>query len=98
MELLRSRGVPFESINYFVDPIPAHTLRELIAKLGIAPIDLFRKKEARFKALEIASKNYSDDELIEILAENPELIERPIVVRGNKAILGRPPEHVLTLF
>src|SRR5947208_1481406 len=80
MKLLESKGVDLNVINYFVDPIPAATVRDLIGKLGIKPIDLFRKKEERFKELEIASKNYSDDELIEILAANPELIERPIVV------------------
>lgn len=98
MELLHTRGVEFSAINYFIDPIPADILRDLIAKLGISPIDLFRKKEAKFKELEIGTKNYSNEELIDILAKYPELIERPIVVRGNKAVLGRPPENVLKLF
>ncbi|HEY3875864.1 MAG TPA: arsenate reductase (glutaredoxin) [Candidatus Kapabacteria bacterium] len=98
MELLRSRGVSFDAINYFIDPIPADILRELIEKLGIRPIELFRKKEDKFKDLKIGTSNYSDEELIEILAKYPELIERPIVVRGTKAVLGRPPENVLTLF
>jgi len=98
MKLLESRGVAFDAINYFIDPIPAETLRDLIHKLGIRPIDLFRKKEDRFRNLDIASKTLSDEELIQILADNPELIERPIVVRGEKAVLGRPPENVLQLF
>ena len=98
MELLHDRGVDFSAVNYFIEPIPADILRELIAKLGIAPIELFRKKEEKFKELKIGTKNYSDDELIDILAKYPELIERPIVVRGDKAVLGRPPENVLKLF
>jgi arsenate reductase len=98
MKLLESKGIDLNVINYFIDPIPADTLRDLIKKLGIRPIDLFHKKEERFRELGITSKHYSDEELIEILAKNPELIERPIVVRGNKAVLGRPPENVLKLF
>ena len=98
MKLLESKGVDLNIINYFIDPIPTDTLRVLIQKLGIRPIELFRKKEDRFRELGIGSKNYSDEELIEILGENPELIERPIVVRGDKAVLGRPPENVLQLF
>ena len=98
VKLLADRGIDFDSINYFIDPIPADTLKSLIIKLGIRPIDLFRKKEERFRELEIASKSFSDEELIQILAENPELIERPIVVKGKKAVLGRPPENVAKLF
>jgi arsenate reductase len=98
MKLLESKGVDFNAINYYIDPIPEATLRELIKKLNIAPIDLFRQKEPRFKELGLDKKNLSDQELIKILAENPDLIERPIVVRGNKAVLGRPPENVLALF
>ena len=98
MKLLESQGVQFHSVNYFIDPIPEQTLRELIQKLGILPIDLFRKKEPRFRELGIAATPHSDEELIKILAANPELIERPIIVRGDNAVFGRPPENVLKLF
>jgi arsenate reductase len=98
MELLKSRGVDFDAINYYIDPIAAPRLKELIQMMGIRPIELFRTKEEKFKELGIADGDFSDDELIEILAQNPELVQRPIVVRGPKAILARPAEKVLELF
>jgi len=98
MKLLEAQGIDLDVINYFIDPIPVPRLKELIAMMGIKPIELFRTKEEKFKELNIASKNYSDEELIDILANNPELIQRPIVVRGKKAVLARPAEKVLELF
>ena len=98
IKLLETKGVPFQAINYFFEPIDRETLRVLLGKLGIRPIELFRKKEPRFRELGIAEKELSDEALIDILAENPELIERPIVVRGERAVLGRPPERILELF
>ena len=98
MLLLKEQGVSFDAINYFIDPIPEATLTELVKKLGISPLDLFRKKEPKYRELGIGEKNLSDAELIHLLAENPDLIERPIVVKGDRAVLGRPPENVLKLF
>jgi arsenate reductase (glutaredoxin) len=98
MELLRSRGVEFDAINYYIDPIPASRLKELAQMMGIRPIELFRTKEEKYKEVGIPTGNFSDDELIEILAQNPELVQRPIVVRGTKAVLARPAEKVLELF
>jgi arsenate reductase len=69
-------------------------LRDLIAKLGITPRDLLRKGEQAYRDLQLKDRELSDDELIEIMVENPDLIQRPIVVRGDKAVLGRPPESV----
>lgn len=69
-------------------------LRKLIDKLGIAPRDLLRKGEQVYRDLKLAKLELSDDELIRLMVENPDLIQRPIVVRGNKAVLGRPPEKV----
>jgi arsenate reductase len=96
--LLKDQGVEFDAINYYIDPIPEPTLRDLLKKLGMKPIDLFRKKEAEFSRLGIADRAYSDDELIHLLVEHPDLLQRPIVVRGNKAVLARPAEKVLELF
>jgi arsenate reductase len=69
-------------------------LRDLIAKLGITPRDLLRKGEQAYRDLQLKDRELSDDELIEIMVGNPDLIQRPIVVRGDKAVLGRPPESV----
>lgn len=98
MDLLKSRGVEYDAINYYIDPIPATRLKELIRMMGIRPIALFRTKEEKYKELGIATGNFSDDELIDILSKNPELVQRPIVVRGKKAVLARPAEKVLELF
>lgn len=95
--ILRARGVEFEAINYYENPVSAEQLRDLIAKLGINARDLLRKNEQVYRDLKLAKRELSDDELIELMVENPDLIERPIVVRGKKAVLGRPPENVESL-
>ena len=69
----------------------------MIKKLGIGPRDLLRKGEQVYRDLNLKDREISDDELIEIMVENPDLIQRPIVVRGNKAVLGRPPENIQQL-
>ena len=95
--LLKDRGADFESINYYEQPLSTQELRKLIDKLGIAPRDLLRKGEQVYRDLELGKRDLSDDELIQLMVENPDLIQRPIVVKGNKAVLGRPPESVQEL-
>lgn len=92
--ILRDRGVDFDAVNYYEEPLRGEELRKLIDKLGIAPRDLLRKGEQVYRDLELAKRDLSDEELIQLMVENPDLIQRPIVVRGNKAVLGRPPENV----
>jgi arsenate reductase len=92
--ILRNRGVDFDSVNYYETPISAEELRSLVAKLGISPRDLLRKGEQVYRDLKLGQRDLSDDELIQLMIENPDLIQRPIVVRGDKAVLGRPPENV----
>ena len=96
--LLKERGASFEAINYYETPLTEQRLRGLIEKLGIAPRDLLRKGEQVYRDLNLARREVSADELIRLMVENPDLIQRPIVVRGNKAVLGRPPENVEELF
>ena len=69
----------------------------MIRKLGISPRELLRKGEQAYRDLKLKDRELSDDELINIMVENPDLIQRPIVVRGEKAVLGRPPENVQEL-
>ncbi|HET9529309.1 MAG TPA: arsenate reductase (glutaredoxin) [Blastocatellia bacterium] len=95
--ILREEGVSFESINYYERPLGADQLRSLIAKLGLSPRDLLRKGEKVYKELEIGSRELTDDQIIELMVEHPDLLQRPIVVRGEKAVLGRPPENVKEL-
>jgi arsenate reductase len=72
-------------------------LRELIRKMGIAPRELLRTGEAVYKELELGTREVSDDELMRLMVENPALIQRPIVERGDRAVLGRPTERIREL-
>ena len=95
--ILRDEGVAFEAINYYETPIGADELRRLIRKLGIPARDLLRKGEPVYRDLQLGTRELTDDELIELMVEHPDLIQRPIVVRGEKAVLGRPAENVKKL-
>jgi arsenate reductase (glutaredoxin) len=92
--ILKDHGVEFDSVNYYETPITAEELTALIKKLGIPPRDLLRKGEQVYRDLKLAQRDLSDEELIQLMVQNPDLIQRPIVVRGNKAVLARPPENV----
>ena len=87
----------FEKVNYYVEPLGEEKLRELIAKMGIAPRGLLRTGEAVYKELGLGKREVPDDELIRLMAENPDLIQRPIVERGDRAVLGRPTERIKEL-
>ena len=87
----------FEAINYYETPLDDQQLRELIEQMGIAPPDLLRKGEQVYRDLNLGKRGLSDDELIRLMVEHPVLIQRPIVVRGNKAVLARPPQNVEVL-
>lgn len=95
--ILEECAVEFDSINYYETPLNAEELRGLINKLGISPRDLLRKGEQLYRDLELGQREVSEDELIKLMVENPDLMERPIVVRGDKAVIGRPPETVKQL-
>jgi arsenate reductase len=97
LRLLRQEGVSFEAINYYDKPLDPTELRRLLDKLGIPPRELLRKGEKIYRELKIAERDLTDDQLIELMVEHPDLIQRPIVVRGEKAVLGRPPENVKEL-
>jgi len=91
---LKDAGVPFESVNYFTDPIPAATLRTLLRKMGITARQLLRTKEARYKALKLDARELSEDEIVALMIEFPELIQRPIVEQGPRAVLARPADRI----
>lgn len=87
----------YEKVNYVIEPLGEAKLRELIKKMGIAPRELLRTGEAVYKELELGKREFSDDELIGLMVENPDLIQRPIVERGDRAVLGRPTERIREL-
>jgi arsenate reductase (glutaredoxin) len=94
MAILKDAGVDFEAVNYYIDPIPKRKLMELLSKMKLAPRELMRTKEPIYKELQLAKKELSDDELLDLMSEHPDLIQRPIVERGSKAILARPAERI----
>ncbi len=94
LKLLKEQGVEPEVVEYLKTPPDAATLQQLLKKLGLTPAELIRRKE--HKALELAETD-DPEKLIARMAENPQIIERPIVVCGRKACLGRPPENVLDI-
>ncbi len=97
LALLQERGIEPDVVEYLKQPPSAAELADVINKLGIAPRQLLRTKEAEFKQAGLDSDAVSDDQIIAAMIEHPKLIERPIVINGNKARIGRPPEDVLEI-
>ena len=95
LALLEEKGVAPKIIEYLKTPPSAAELKAVVKKLGLTPHDIVRKGEARYAELGLKDRAVTDDQLLAIMAENPILIERPIVVSGTKAAIGRPPEQVL---
>ena len=96
-KLLRESGIPFEKVNYYTEALSKKKLTELVRKLGMKPRELLRKGEAAYKELGLAEDKFSDSELIALMVEHPDLLQRPIVERGDRAVLGRPTENVKEL-
>jgi arsenate reductase len=97
MSLLQERGIEPTVIEYLDTPPSAETLREILAKLGLQPRELMRKKEAAYAESSLDNPNLSDDDLIAAMVKHPILIERPIVLANDKAAIGRPPKQVLEI-
>lgn len=97
LALLKDRGLEPTIIEYLKTPPDASTLKDLLKMLGLGPRALLRKGEAVYKARGLADAGLGDESLIQAMVEDPILIERPIVVSGNRAALGRPPEAVLDI-
>ena len=96
--LLTERGIDFDTVEYHVEGLTEPELRGLLAKAGVGPREVLRAREPLVRELELDdTARHSDDELIALMVEHPELVERPIVVRGNRAVLARPVERVLEL-
>ena len=93
LELLEKSGTKFEVIKYLEDVPSAEELKEIIKFLGIPATDLVRKNEAVWKE-NYKGKTLTDDETVEAMVQHPKLIERPIVIKGTKAVIGRPAESI----
>ncbi len=97
LALLEEQGIDPEIILYLDTPPDEKALADILAKLGIPARELLRKGEDAYKENNLADQNLSEAQLIAAMVEHPKLIERPIVINGEKAALGRPPEQVLDI-
>lgn len=95
--LLRESGVDFEKVNYYTEPLTKKKLAELLGKMNISARELLRTSEQIYRDLGLAKKQLSDGDLIDLMIKHPDLIQRPIVERGKRAVLGRPVENVKAL-
>src|SRR3954454_4488443 len=91
---LKERGVDFDAVDYYVDPIPKAKLQLLLKKMGMPARELLRRNEPVYKELELGERELSDAELVDLMVAHPDLIQRPIVEKGARAILARPAERL----
>ena len=96
VQILTENKIKFEEYKYLENPPKANDIRDVLAKLGIEAKDLIRKGEAAYKE-NYKNKELTENEWIEAMVKFPKLIERPIFVNGDKAVVGRPPERVLEI-
>ena len=97
LEILEARGLAPTVVRYLDTPLEATQLRSLLGKLDLSARQLLRSGEDEYKALNLADTSLSEEQLIAAMAAHPKLIERPILVAGDKAVIGRPPEKVLEI-
>lgn len=97
LSILQEKGVEPEVVEYLKTPPDHETLDRVLTLLGLAPMELIRKGEAEYKELGLKDTALSRSELIDIMVAHPKLIERPIVINGDRAIIGRPPEQVIDI-
>jgi len=93
---LTEKNVEYRTVNYLKEPLSAAELKKLLKSAGLKAIDVMRTKEPSYQEW-VAGKKLSDEELIRIMADHPELIQRPLVVRGSKVVLARPTERLKDL-
>jgi arsenate reductase len=93
-QALKDAGVDFQSVNYYVEPIPRAKLVELLGKMGMKPRELLRTKEPIYKTLNLGERTLTDNEIVNLMVQYPDLIQRPIVEHGSRAILARPAERL----
>jgi len=97
LELLQARGLEPRIVRYLETPPDVATLKALLVKLDIPARALLRKGEDQYKTLNLADTSLTDAQLILAMADHPKLIERPILVNGERAVIGRPPEKILEI-
>ena|SRR5688572_7546466 len=91
---LKESGVDFDAVDYYVDPLSKKKLFELLNKMRMQPRDLLRAREPIYKTLRLADRDLSDEEIVDLMVKHPDLIQRPIVEKGARAILARPADRL----
>ena len=97
LALLRENAIEPTIVEYLKDPITKPQLKELLEKLSLEPRELLRKSEKEFKDLQLSNESLNDDTVIDSMIKHPKLIERPIIVRGDDAVIGRPADNIFNL-
>lgn len=97
LELLREKGFEPQVVEYLKTPPTVSELKEILKKLGMLAVEIIRTQEPEYKELGLLNSRMSEDGLIQVMAKHPKLIERPIVVNGKRAAIGRPPENILAI-
>ena len=97
-KILIEMGIDFDKVNYFIEPFTKTQLNSLLKKMNMKPSELIRENEELYKKLKDKVQKMSENEILDLMIENPELIQRPIVEIGERAILARPAERVKELF
>ena len=97
LQLLKDNNCKIESISYLEIDLKVSLIKDILKKLTLKPRDILRKGEQEYKDNNLKKDNLSEEDLINYMIKYPKLIERPIVVKGDKAVIGRPPEKVLEL-
>jgi arsenate reductase len=97
LQLIRDAGVEPRIVEYLKAPPSVTELDGILKKLKLEPLELMRKKESVFRDLDLKNRSLSREEAIAVMIENPALIERPIIVKGSDAVIGRPPENIQEL-
>lgn len=97
VQLLKDSGASFTAINYYERSFTKTQLKTLLKKAGLSPQDILRTKEDLYRELGLAKKQLSDDELLDLMVKHPDLIQRPIVEKGDQAMLARPADSIKKL-
>ncbi len=98
VKMLNEMGIEFDRINYYIEPFTKAKLKKLLKKMDMKPSELLRKNELAYKELDVKNNKYSEDKILNFMIENPNLVQRPIVEKGENAVLGRPIEKIKGLF
>jgi arsenate reductase len=88
------QGIDFNKVNYYIKPFTKSKLKSLLSKMKMKPSELLRKNDESYKELKTKIEKISEEEILNLMIENPDLVQRPIVEKGDKAILARPPERI----